>query len=113
MAHRLDAAPHERFAGLRVLLRSQAPRHPPRTLFRLWTLSWALVHRCHCRHDSLRAYATSVLQFALALGKIEVINQLYGCKSAVLSQASKPQQLACGKPPENSLFCICFRNQAS
>ncbi len=32
-AHRLLAAPLERFAGLRVLLRSCAPRHPP------WTLS--------------------------------------------------------------------------
>jgi hypothetical protein len=31
-AHRLCAAPLERFAGLRVLLRTSAPRHPPRTL---------------------------------------------------------------------------------
>lgn len=31
-AHRLYAAPPERFAGLRVLLRLSAPRHPPRTL---------------------------------------------------------------------------------
>ncbi len=31
-AHRLYAAPLERFAGLRVLLRSFVPRHPPRTL---------------------------------------------------------------------------------
>ena len=30
--HRLHAAPPKRFAGLRVLLRSYAPRHPPRTL---------------------------------------------------------------------------------
>ena len=35
--HRLDAAPPERFAGLRVLLRSNAPRHPPRTLCSLFS----------------------------------------------------------------------------
>ena len=34
---RLYAAPLERFAGLRVLLRLQAPRHPPRTLFSLFS----------------------------------------------------------------------------
>jgi hypothetical protein len=33
--HSLYAAPPERFAGLRVLLRSLAPRHPPRTLSHL------------------------------------------------------------------------------
>jgi hypothetical protein len=33
---RLHAAPPERFAGLRVLLRPQAPRHPPRTHSRLF-----------------------------------------------------------------------------
>ena len=36
-AHRLYAAPLERFAGLRVLLRSLAPRHPPRTLCSLFS----------------------------------------------------------------------------
>ena len=34
-ALRSHAAPPERFAGLRVLLRPSAPRHPPRTLSRL------------------------------------------------------------------------------
>jgi hypothetical protein len=34
---RLHAAPLERFAGLRVLLRLQAPRHPPRTLSSLFS----------------------------------------------------------------------------
>src|SRR5437660_12238020 len=34
-AHRSHAAPPERFAGLRVLHRPSAPRHPPRTLSRL------------------------------------------------------------------------------
>jgi len=34
-AHRLDAAPLERFVGLHVLHRPDAPRHPPRTLPRL------------------------------------------------------------------------------
>ena len=32
MGQRLDAARHARFAGLRVRLRPDAPRHPPRTL---------------------------------------------------------------------------------
>jgi hypothetical protein len=36
-AHRLHAAPPERFAGLRVLLRPSAPRHPPRTLCSLFS----------------------------------------------------------------------------
>ncbi len=35
-AHRSHAAPPERFAGLRVLLRPSAPRHPPRTLSTLF-----------------------------------------------------------------------------
>jgi hypothetical protein len=34
---RLDAAPPKRFAGLRVLLRHDAPRHPPRTLCSLFS----------------------------------------------------------------------------
>jgi hypothetical protein len=38
-AHRLHAAPPERFAGLRVLLRPSAPRHPPRTLCSLFSSS--------------------------------------------------------------------------
>ena len=36
-AHRLYAAPPERFAGLRVLHRHSAPRHPPRTLCSLFS----------------------------------------------------------------------------
>jgi hypothetical protein len=36
-AHRSHAAPPERFAGLRVLLRPSAPRHPPRTLASLFS----------------------------------------------------------------------------
>ncbi len=35
--HSLDAAPPERFVGLHVLLRPFAPRHPPRTLSRLFS----------------------------------------------------------------------------
>ena len=38
--HSLYAAPPKRFAGLRVLLRSCAPRHPPRTLCSLFSTSW-------------------------------------------------------------------------
>src|SRR5438876_3370151 len=36
-AHRLHAAPPERFAGLRVLLRPSAPRHPPGPLCSLFS----------------------------------------------------------------------------
>src|SRR5450432_3119632 len=39
-AHRLYAAPPERFAGLRVLLRHSAPRHPPRTLCSLFSICY-------------------------------------------------------------------------
>ena len=41
MAHRLHAAPHPRFAVLRVLLRPRAPRHPPNTRQSLATSSRA------------------------------------------------------------------------
>ena len=44
--HRLHAAPPKRFAGLRVLLRSYAPRHPPRTLCSLLCVS--ILHICRC-----------------------------------------------------------------
>ena len=42
---RLYAAPPERFAGLRVLLRSYAPRHPPRTLCSLFFFSRGSHHK--------------------------------------------------------------------
>src|SRR4030081_2706982 len=44
--HRLDAAPPERFAGLRVLHPNIAPRHPPRTLCSL--LFCSLISRVLC-----------------------------------------------------------------
>jgi hypothetical protein len=61
-AHRLHAAPPERFAGLRVLLRSSAPRHPPRTLQSLCSCSFAgsLVGICVC----LLASETKLPDFA-------------------------------------------------
>jgi hypothetical protein len=76
----------------------------------LWTLAFAQVHRCHCRHDSLRACCTSVLQFALALGKIEVINQLYGCKSTGLSSVTPTTGMwkATGKQ-DRSAFSLVTR----
>ncbi len=46
-AHRLHAAPPERFAGLRVLLRPSAPRHPPRTLCSLFSSSCYFLLRLH------------------------------------------------------------------
>ena len=45
-AHRLHAAPPKRFAGLRVLLRSSAPRHPPRTLCSLFFFSRRSLTSC-------------------------------------------------------------------
>src|SRR5207244_10687892 len=44
-AHRSHAAPPERFAGLRVLPRPSAPRHPPRTLSLLCSPA-SLLLRC-------------------------------------------------------------------
>jgi hypothetical protein len=49
-AHRLHAAPPERFAGLRVLLRPSAPRHPPRTLCSLFSSSSCLLAWLHPLH---------------------------------------------------------------
>ena len=73
-AHRLDAAPLERFVGLHVLHRSDAPRHPPRTLPRLLdTLSWVFTHK-----GSLSVVLASA-SLLFALGKIEVSIQLFGC----------------------------------
>jgi hypothetical protein len=72
-AHRLDAAPLERFVGLHVLHRPDAPRHPPRTLPRLSDHSCELPRRGHLR----AGFASASLLFAL--GKIEVINlRLFG-----------------------------------
>jgi hypothetical protein len=44
-APRLHAAPPERFAGLRVLLRPSAPRHPPRPLCSLFSISMSYTSR--------------------------------------------------------------------
>src|SRR5437764_15396515 len=42
-AHRSHAAPPERFAGLRVLRRPSAPRHPPRTRHACALLAWVVL----------------------------------------------------------------------
>jgi hypothetical protein len=65
-AHRLDAAPLERFVGLHVLHRPDAPRHPPRTLPRLCNTCVLHAHRIFAL-----CFASASLLFAL--GKIEVI----------------------------------------
>src|SRR4051812_30706534 len=46
-AHRLYAAPPERFAGLRVLLRPSAPRHPPRPLCSLFAFFFLCYLLCY------------------------------------------------------------------
>ncbi len=55
-AQRLHAAPPERFAGLRVLLRPSAPRHPPRTLSSLFSLLLLL------RSAKLKSSASLIVQ---------------------------------------------------
>jgi drug/metabolite transporter (DMT)-like permease len=67
-AHRSYAAPLERFAGLRVLHRLGVPRHPPRTLSRLFPPLWGGL-----RGSGFDLLASASLLFAL--GKIEVSNQ--------------------------------------
>src|SRR6202022_299239 len=65
-AHRLHAAPPERFAGLRVLLRPSAPRHPPRTLCSLFSSSSCFATSCcGCTRPGLGRLPPSVV-FALA-----------------------------------------------
>src|SRR5579883_99407 len=74
-AHRLHAAPLERFAGLRVLHRTDAPRHPPRTLSCLWGQADASLPDSPGQHRTHRClWLDSFLLLALlpsALGKIE------------------------------------------
>src|ERR1700694_4725921 len=57
-AHRLYAAPPERFAGLRVLLRHSAPRHPPRTLCSLFSISLFL--RCFLCFNSCKTSLSKI-----------------------------------------------------
>src|SRR5438876_9150686 len=64
-AHRLHAAPPERFAGLRVLLRPSAPRHPPCPLCSLFSPTrWSAcrVHGVGLTSWCLRCSSASVLQ---------------------------------------------------
>src|SRR5215469_15069909 len=70
-AHRSYAAPLERFAGLRVLLRPHAPRHPPRTLSRLWSPLLEVAHRENSVFFACLCFSS------LALGKIEEITFHY------------------------------------
>jgi hypothetical protein len=68
---RLYAAPPERFAGLRVLLRSYAPRHPPRTLCSLlfysrrhaWTLRPSHIPLCPLCEQVILIYEIVILCF--------------------------------------------------
>src|SRR5438270_6035498 len=82
-AHGLYAAPPERFAGLRVLHRPSAPRHPPGSLSSLFSrrgLSAAHAPKSPCEHERWRHVhgfifvCHPLLRFAIRLlGKIEVI----------------------------------------
>src|SRR5258708_11593303 len=73
-AQRSHAAPPERFAGLRVLHRHSAPRHPPRTHACLWHLG-----RLRCLR---RLPHVPSAVFSACLGKIEVI-VIYFCNAVV------------------------------
>ena len=93
---RSHAAPPERFAGLRVLLRPSAPRHPPRTLSRLCSpgISSLLSLRVHtpyltyphvtsCNTLPLPLFQKHTLAFlcfslSSCLGNIEGFNNRYG-----------------------------------
>ena len=58
-AHRLYAAPPERFAGLRVLHRPSVPRHPPRTLCSLFLICVPLLLSCSTaklKKDSIQLF---------------------------------------------------------
>ena len=97
---RSHAAPLERFAGLRVLLRPSAPRHPPRTLSRLCSpgISSLLSLRVHtpyltyphvtsCNTLPLPLFQKHTLAFlcfslSSCLGNIEVI-VIYFCNAVV------------------------------
>src|SRR5712692_3178709 len=83
---RSHAAPPERFAGLRVLRRPSAPRHPPRTLSRLCSpvcvLAFPLLSSLPPSPLSLSTPLTplslsSASLLSSCLGKIEVI-MLFG-----------------------------------
>src|SRR6266700_1425798 len=88
-AHRSHAAPPERFAGLRVLLRPSAPRHPPRTLSRLCSPGSLLLPRTShatprdlsSRHTHTRVSSAS-RSLSSCLGNIEVI-VIYFCNAVV------------------------------
>jgi hypothetical protein len=101
-AHRLDAAPPERFAGLRVLHRPDAPRHPPRTLARLLLPPLVSERGGHrpTREACLRGDDGLIsglpLFFFSCLSKIEAI--MYAVVQVRVAGVSSPHQLECGKP---------------
>ena len=94
-AHRLDAAPLERFVGLHVLHRSDAPRHPPRTLPRLWCICML-----HARRFSRVLVASATLLFALGKIEVNLSSLAYSVVHVQVGGAKMPHQLECGKPPE-------------
>src|SRR5947209_11125052 len=94
-AHRLHAAPPERFAGLRVLHRPSVPRHPPRTLCSLFLfVVYLLIPRPNdaCGQELGKEVPLLLL---LLYGKIEERKDSVG-----KVQLSVPQQLESGKQRE-------------
>ena len=101
--HGLDAAPPKRFAGLRVLHRFHAPRHPPRTLCSLFSTANELPVWLSLFGTSffLCLCCTRQMRLTSALSKIEETH-LFDCSCAKVSVATPtPQEW---KPVSSSDF---------
>src|SRR5579883_1776003 len=105
-AHRLHATPLERFAGLRVLHRTDAPRHPPRTLSYLWE---ALAHLSLADFASFAhtclwlRFGTLLALLPSALGKIEdrlvIYFSLFSWKGTSAAASRSPTGRSAPPPP--------------
>ena len=71
-ALRSHAAPPERFAGLRVLLRPSAPRHPPRTLSRLCSPG-SLLPSSSLLHSLVQAHTHTRFPLLLSLLALAIL----------------------------------------
>jgi hypothetical protein len=70
---RLYAAPLERFAGLRVLLRLQAPRHPPRTLLSLFSrVCFGFDVSFLCFNSCYATYISKIEGISYSVGNVRI-----------------------------------------
>src|SRR5437868_13851132 len=92
-AHRLHAAPPERFAGLRVLLRPSAPRHPP------------------CPLCSLFSFPPSGTACGTGVGRVWLASWCLRCSSAsVLQACSRQNRSNYDSSVGKVLFCLFITN---